>query len=274
MIVGWTAGPCKAGCELESKLRCREGDVSATPASAIETRPPRRRGWGQYSLVSLLLLAVIGCLVGGYIAEMRRRQAAEALVREKDAEIRQNRIDLGLLDDQPNVLTITDPTKVHIRQLPSYDPTESWRWRVYLPPGKSWSLFKTQGKFWDTARKQFGESVLASELDQSGEFTLEGNLQRGSEGKAMLLLKWGKFGSSMPIPDAGIDILKAQGNRTFAIAGAKAQATFSPEERIELLRWQVEIEEDQPISEDATLPGHREPAQAFGIGIKLQRNSR
>ena len=247
--------------------------MTTAPASASETRPPRRRGWGQFSLVSLLLLAVIGCLVGAYIAEMRRRQAAEEVLRQKDAEIRQNRIDLGLLDDQPNVLTITDPSKVHIRQLPSGEPRTNWRWRIYLPPGTRWQQRIDQGEKWDEERQSFNGSGSGTDVGRTGEFTLEGWLERGIDGRAMLRFRRGTGESGTWVPDAGLTILQADGKRTFVVAGQQAQESFDARGRIELFRHHVHIADGQPLPEGTTLPGRLEPSREYGFSISLQEGS-
>ena len=246
--------------------------MTTAPASAIETRPPRRRGWGQFSLVSLLLLAVIGCLVGAYIAEVRRRQAAESLLREKDAEIRQNRIDLGLLDDQPNVLTIIDPTKVYIRHLPWQDPRTAWRWRVYLPPRTQWKLHVTAGDSMDDSGQLLG-SGGGTDLGVSGEFTLEGRLVRHLNGRPYVELRWGKRNLSSSLPDSGVAILESSGKRTLQIAGQKAQETFDSDAVIELVRQYVKIPDDQLLPEGATAPRRSAPSREFGISVRFEKGS-
>jgi hypothetical protein len=244
---------------------------STPPAADL---PVRRWRFGQFSLVSLLLLAVIGCLVGAYLGERRKLHRADTTIAEKDAQIRQYRIDLGILDEEPNVLTIGDPNLIHVRQLPSFDRWQ-WRWRIYLPPGKRWKLMKTQGETWDDERHEFRGSGSGSTVDDSGEVTLTAQITRDLDGKAQLRLRWFRRGSGTWIPDGGLTLLQSQGKakRTIHTAGSKAQEIIPAGGRLELLRYHVELADDAPLPGDTTLPGHRDPSRSYGISIALEEVS-
>lgn len=160
----------------------------AAPTAAPPPAPRRRRFW-QFSLLSLLLLATIGCLIGAWLGERRQRRETEERLKAKEAEIRQYRIDLGLLDDMPGMLVVSDPQQVHIRRLPSSDPMTQWRWRLYLPPGKRWLLGTSQGEEWDETRGDFRGSSGGTNFDERGEIILEARLERDAEGKTHVRMR-------------------------------------------------------------------------------------
>jgi hypothetical protein len=150
------------------------------------TAPPRRRFW-QFSLFSLCLLVGMGCLVGAWVGERRQRRETEDRLRAKEAENRQYRIDLGLLDDRPGMLVVDDTTQVHVRLLPSLEATQ-WRWRLYLPPGKQWRLVNEQGEDGYEVRGAFRESGSRTTFDEGGQITLEAKIDREEDGKANVLV--------------------------------------------------------------------------------------
>jgi len=244
--------------------------MSAAPTTRDAANRPQRRGWLQFSLFSLLLLAVIGCLVGAYLGEQRQRKEVEARLQQKEAQNRQYRIDLGILDDRPNVLTIADPKLIHIRQLPSTQPHMQWRWRLYIPPGRRWRIGVSQGEEWDEASQRFIGSEGGSNFDDTGELTLEAEMSRNLDGKAFVKTRWCNHGGATWIPDAGVAVLLAKGKRTAHIAGDKKQETFAPQGHIDLMRWHVALDANVPLTEVGMLPGHRQPPSSYGFSIHLE----
>ena len=79
----------------------------------------------QYSLSTLLLVVTIVCMTFSLFFMYR--------------ELRQVRLENQNYRDQFGFLTISDPNKLHSILIPSNE-NDSWRWRVYLPPGRSWKL--------------------------------------------------------------------------------------------------------------------------------------
>ena len=186
------------------------------PSPAVATpAPSHRRGWGQFSLVSLLLLAVMGCLVGAYLGEKRQRHETEERLRAKEAENRQYRIDLGIVDDnQHSFLVISDPKAVHVRCLPTHEEMH-WRLRVYLPPDKKWRLCMGHGETWGTANFRYDRGGAFTELRKSGELTFDTKIARNLDGKLQLETFWGSsgFGKSLPDAAAGHPTVPQQANR-------------------------------------------------------------
>ena len=248
-----------------------DASPATTPApTAAPVKAPRRRFW-QFSLFSLCLLAGIGCLIGAWLGERRQRRETEERLKAKEAENRQYRIDLGILDDEPGVLVVGDPTLVHVRKLPSFDASRPWRWRVYLPAGKQWRLGTSQGEELDEGSGDFGGGKRGANFDERGEITLAGNIDRKEDGRAQVRLRWGARGTSFWIGAPGMRVLTAaQGQRTVKFTGDVKQESFPPSGRIELLRWHV-AQQDGDNQLDVTTPvGQQIPPRSYGISIYLE----
>jgi hypothetical protein len=91
-----------------------------------ETAKPNLR----FSLLTVFLLTTVVAM-GIVIARLWRE------VGPLRAEVRQMRIDRGQL-------TIDNPTRAYGIQVRQYDK-DLWRWRIYLPPGRQYSLHCLEG---------------------------------------------------------------------------------------------------------------------------------
>jgi len=242
---------------------------ATTPApTAAPVKAPRRRFW-QFSLFSLCLLAGIGCLVGAWLGERRQRRETEERLKAKEAENRQYRIDLGLLDDRPGMLVVDDPKQVHIRMLPSPEPRQ-WRWRLYLPPGKHWRLASDQGEAWDVTAGRLQGGGGRTSFDDRGEITLEARIERAEDGRAYVKIRWGDRGFGAGIREPGMRVLESNGQRSMSIAGHPKQESFPPSGRIELLRWHVAQQDGDNQLDVLTPVGQQIPPRSYGISIYLE----
>jgi hypothetical protein len=228
----------------------------------------RRRGWGQFSLVSLLLLAVVGCLVGAYLGERRQRKETEEQLRAIVAENRQYRIDLGIVDDnQRSLLVINDSKAVHVRCLPTHEEMR-WRFRVYLPPHKRWRLCMGRGARWDAANGYDGPAF--TELREAGELTFDTKIARDLDGQLKLEMFWGNRGFGTQIPDTALPILRSPSKRTVHLAGVKGQETHAAQGRIELVRWHVDLPDNSTIPAELAQVGRPQPPSSYGFCIYLE----
>lgn len=251
-------------------MRQMEAAMSDPSSAAATPAPSHCRGWGQFSLVSLLLLAVIGCLVGAYLGEQRQRKQTEERLRAKEAENRQYRIDLGIIDDyRHNLLVINDPKSVHVRCLPTHEEMH-WRIRVYLPPHKKWRLGMGHGEGWDAAHGRYGLGGAYTDLKESGELTFDTKIARSLDGRLKLEMFWGGSGFGTSLPDASLAILQSSAGRTVHLAGVKAQETHAAEGRIELVRWHVDLPENSALATELAEPGRQQPPSSYGFCIYLE----
>jgi hypothetical protein len=232
----------------------------ATPASLESPPAPPRRRWRQFSLLWLLALVVAGCLVAAWYGERRRREAAEELVRQKETEIRDLRVQLGILDDSPPVLNTSDKHQIHVRLLPPRNEME-WRWRIFVPPGKSWNIQTSFGEQW--IEERYWGSEPGTSLKFDGEFTLVARICRELDGQALLEVQQGSSTLRSRFPDEGLAVLRGYGTSTGMVAGAAKQESFDAGGEITLLRWQREGTDQQ-----ASVIG-RPPLARFGLSIHL-----
>jgi hypothetical protein len=96
------------------------------PTNSQSVPPTQRRNLWRYSLRWLLTLVVVGCLAAAWFGEKRRREAAEQ-------ENRKLRVALGIVDEDPGFLSISDPSKVHVRSIFFPHDELHWRWQIYTP---------------------------------------------------------------------------------------------------------------------------------------------
>lgn len=82
-------------------------------------------------------------------------------------------------------LTLDDPTKVHVISVPTFEE-DTWKWRIYLPPGGTYTLHERSGRLpprsmhpgddWFDALITDGSGSSSSGSSWRGEFTLEARL--------------------------------------------------------------------------------------------------
>jgi hypothetical protein len=85
-----------------------------------DPNPPRAK----FSLRTLLVLVAVICFaIGSYVVGRKLSDA--------DREIRKLRNEVG-------VLTVDDPTKVHVIAV-NVDEPNTWRWRLFIPKGHKYS---------------------------------------------------------------------------------------------------------------------------------------
>lgn len=228
------------------------------------TAPPRR-GWGQFSLLSLLGIVIIGCLAAGWFGERRRSDQAQAELRRSEAEVRDLRIALGILDDEPNFLTITDKKQVYVRAIPTYDDLH-WRWRIFLPPGSTWEIQLTEGELWDARREQYMGGGGGTSIKQDGEFMLDARLMRDAEGRACIEVRQGRSASRFFLREASVPVLLGNGKQTAKISGQGTQMAHERPGPIELARWYREVE-TKAAPGAQTYPA---PHEGWGISIQIE----
>jgi hypothetical protein len=140
----------------------------AESPSPLSVAPPARRRFWQFSLATLLFLAVIAALAAGYYASAKRLTEAQQQLQDAQAQIADLRYQLHYLD-------ITDPSKVHIQMLDG--EFMRWHWRVYLPPTHDWELVWYAGEMRSGAEQPGAKDVQRLKLP-SGEHNLSLVIQR------------------------------------------------------------------------------------------------
>lgn len=230
---------------------------------AVQSQPPRRRWRWQFSLFTLLLLAVVACVVAAYLGTARRLEEANATVNRQKAELEARDATIAKLEAELGKLTVKDPSKVHILALPSKEDWH-WRWRVYLPPGKTWRITEALGE--KVPKQGFGLSNVShgssSFAMNQTEFTAEAWLNRDINGSLRLNLQFGNSRSASGISDEDAKKLMASGSTQSHTAGMSATEVYYPAGPIELLRLHKHSSVPQP---DGTSISAEQP----DIGILL-----
>jgi hypothetical protein len=188
-------------------------------------------------LVSLLLLSLIG---SNLYVSWRWNEARH--------EIERLREELGYL-------IVDDPTKFHVRAVPTHDPL-SWRWRIYVPPGQHW-FHMGIGRIAKTGLEAGSGSATGPSRPTNslaGEFTMTARIERDTFGNWQLIVSWPGGSSMMSINerDAGWLPKENRGPHTQVrrkfhadVAGGRPMAgsarrremeSFPPDEPVVLLR--------------------------------------
>ena len=205
------------------------------PAVPSQTPQPRWR-W-QFSLFTLLLVAIMACVVAAYLGTARRLEEAKAAIDRQKAELAARDAEIAKLGAELGILTITDPSKVHILALRSKEDWH-WRWRVYLPPGKTWKFTQALGEKvpmqgFDMSNVPHGSS---SGTESKGEFTAEVWLARDINGALRLNRQFAGSGVASGISEVDAGKLLVGGSTSTHAAGMWTTAVHDPAGPIELLR--------------------------------------
>lgn len=116
------------------------------------------------------------------------------------------RKDVERLRDELGYLTIDDPAKFHVREVPTYEPL-NWRWRIYVPPGQHW-FHVGVGHISKTGMGAGASSARGPERPTDslvGEYTMTARIERDPLGKWQLAVSWpdGRSTTSINEPYAG-----------------------------------------------------------------------
>src|SRR5688500_3942876 len=84
----------------------------------------------RFTLRAFLLVSAFGALVLSHVITSQR--------------LRRTEDELIELRKEAGYLTIDDDARIHAVRLPTLEALE-WRWRLYLPPGRSYGLYALCG---------------------------------------------------------------------------------------------------------------------------------
>ncbi len=203
----------------------------------VTSQPPRPRWRWQFSLFTLLLVAVVACVIAAYLGTARRLQEANATVGRQKTELKTLETQIAKLEAELGKLTIQDPSKVHILALPSKEDWH-WQWRVYLPPGKKWKITEALGE--KVPRQGFDMTGVPHSSSNGalgkGEFTAEVWLARDVNGALRLNRQFAGSGVASGISEEDAKKLLAPGSTSSHAAGMIATAVLEPAGPIELHR--------------------------------------
>jgi len=123
-------------------------------------------------LTAILLMTIVGLVI--VIAQLWRE------VGPLRDENRRMRTELGQL-------TIEDPTRAYAISVPTFED-DTWKWRIYLPPGGQYSLCEYSGRLpgpnsrtgkpWFDGVRRSGSGSISTGTNFGGEFLLEAKLMK------------------------------------------------------------------------------------------------
>ncbi len=216
------------------------------PEAQTQSSQPRWR-W-QFSLFTLLLVAIIACVVAAYFGTAWRLAEAGTTIERQKTELAVRDAEIVKLSAELGKLTIQDPSKVHILALPSKEDWH-WRWRIYLPPGKTWRITEAVGEKVPKDgfdMRNISHSSSYGALDE-GEFTADVWLARDINGKLVLYRQFGRSRSGYHLTEKDATNLLANGSASSHAAGtSKAVEFHDPAGPIELFRLHKYLQIEQP----------------------------
>ena len=158
---------------------------------------------------------------------------------------RQSQTENERLRNELGYLTITDPSRIYVCEMPTFEPL-SWKWRIYMPPGGR-TLCTATGRI--TATGFNGGSVAkhgpAWPVDPlQGEYTLTARVERDQHGGWRLAITYpdGRNTLGFTPPDAQwlVDdgyFVSSPRKLHVDIAGAKKETqSFAADDTVVLLR--------------------------------------
>lgn len=163
------------------------------------------------------------------------------------------RQEIERLREELGVLTIDDPTRYYVREVPTFEPF-SWRWRIYVPPGDRNFCLATSG-IPETGTQAGSFSVRRGQSPtdpMQGEFTLSARVERDQNGGWELVATYpdGRMSLDIKPADAGwvfngnaYPAVRADRNNARSeVAGLKGQTeSFSADAPLVLLRLRAPI---------------------------------
>ena len=176
-------------------------------------------------------------MFAAYFGATRRLLEANVALDRQKVELQSRDAEINKLKTELGKLTIKDPGKVHILALPSNEDWH-WRWRVYLPPGKTWAITKAIGE--NSPREGFDLSkvsgIMVIPTYSRDEFTAEAWLQRDLNGTLRLNLLFADRRFAWDVSEEDAQQLFPEGrSSTHALRMSEADI-HDPAGPIELLR--------------------------------------
>jgi hypothetical protein len=176
---------------------------------------------------------------------------------------RQAQTDVQRLRDELGYLTIDDPTRFYVRELPTLEPL-NWRWRIYVPQGErdfcaGVGRIPIEGAGAGSSGRHYSRrSQAGSPLTDpmQGEYTLTARIERNQLGNWRLVIQYPDGGLTQAImpPDAGwlsAEELFGQvrSNREIqatAAGGNKQTESFAADDMVVLLRLRAPKHDQTP----------------------------
>jgi cell division protein FtsL len=227
-IAGHSFRPAKTSSNIPENM-------AANAPAAVANSTVSRRRWWQFSLLNLLLVAVIVCVTAAYYGSRQELEQAKREVASTQQEIKELRDQIGILD-------VSDESKIYLRARKSLfdqDPFH-WRWRVHLPKlpaGLNWHFDYRVGKVESKGFDVRGGGGGGSNLE--GQFDLDATFERHLDGSAWLSVRAHGtrrgFETNVRVSEEDAQSLQRLGDRGAKVAGRKL-VVASADERLELLR--------------------------------------
>ena len=167
-------------------------------------------------------------------AEGERRQALAAVAAQKKAD--DERVKNAEMAKELGRLVVSDPNKIYVVAVPTYEDL-LWRWRIYVPKGRSLHLCGTARAIPLTGfpTKNFG-SPLAD-----GEYVLTAAVRHDRHGKWQLTVARKDVSTSFGVSDEDSAWLADGRGYQWSQAGAGGSEIFSPDEPFVLLRLRSNV---------------------------------
>ena len=189
----------------------------------------------RFSLLSLLLTVSLICVSVSHVQVSRKNQRLAE-------ENRHLKTELGYIDVQ-------DPKKAYVLRLESPEPL-TWRFRVYLPPGKTYFLNRCQK--W--VESGFPQHASSGPFHYNGPFTLTASLYEDADGwgHRISMPRSGGAGWSHGHGDEMKWLSDHSANRSNLLRGQ--QQKFDPESPIPIMRLRAYAVQ-QGVKAESPAPG-------------------
>ena len=203
------------------------------PTTSTLQSPPHRIRWWQFSLGTLLLLALLVCVGAAYWGTQSRLLKAS---RQNQQLLDANK----QLMEERGILDVADPSQIVLEYRgKSKDPEIlRWKWRVHFPE-RNWRIVceivpieKAGYQHLPTNRFQTNFSGPAAQRN------LELTIQRDLDSHPVLILRTGLYGAEvrMPLTEEEFESLRRLDHPRKSQPKGRPQKVFPPESRVEIMR--------------------------------------
>jgi len=195
--------------------------------------PPHRIRWWQFSLGTLLLLALLVCVGAAYWGTQARLLKASQQNQQLLDTYKQLMEERGILD-------VADPSQVVLEYRgKSKDPEVlRWKWRAHFPKG-DWRLFCEIGPIEKTGFEHLPTNGVQTNLGgPAAQRNYELIIQRDLDSHPVLIFKSGLYGGDirMPLTEEEFDSLRRLDHPRKSQPKGRPQKILPPESHVEIMR--------------------------------------
>ena len=239
-------------------------NVNASDQDESRASLPARRARWQFSLRSLLLIALVVASLAAFWRERAAHLLTHRSLRQAVREGNQHLSDMRALQTRhqratadPIELEVADRSQIYVKTAePNWGSREGpgWAWKIYILPGREIWLYISQGSKWDAEQGKYTDGAVAGSLIKlGGEQNLWGCISNDRDGSAFIQIWTEDSSHCARFSDEGYQIFRSAADTVRESTGDTQQVALSPSTsphgRMPLFRWHRAARNSSPECE-------------------------